>query len=263
MEENNTRNKIKKEDKKYLLKFIISFVAALILGALVGACGTGALNNLSQKGVEPMELLMDLKPSISVFSAYALVVFSVGMFIILSISISSHLKQLRKWDGENEEEYDRFDHALGMDLMFASIYMMGEFLLYGMAISSIDYLLEYSLLLFFFTLVAFMASLFGNMFLQKAVINNYKLLNPEKNGSVYDTKFQKKWYESCDEAEQKMIGRAAKKAFDVTGATCLILEVVLILMNMFLSVGLMAHVVVILICMISTISFQLEASKMQ
>ena len=34
-------------------------------------------------------------------------------------------------------------------------------------------------------------------------------INPEKQGSVYDTKFFEKWVDSCDESEQRQMGQAA------------------------------------------------------
>ncbi|MDY4515087.1 MAG: DUF3169 family protein [Lachnospiraceae bacterium] len=36
--------------------------------------------------------------------------------------------------------------------------------------------------------------------------------NPEKTASVYDTKFQKKWMDSCDEAEKILIREATIQA---------------------------------------------------
>ena len=36
-------------------------------------------------------------------------------------------------------------------------------------------------------------------------------MNPEKTASVYDMKFQKKWLETCDEAEKIIVGKCAFK----------------------------------------------------
>ena len=36
---------------------------------------------------------------------------------------------------------------------------------------------------------------------------------PEKKGNVFDVKFQKDWYESCDELEKLQIGNACYKTF--------------------------------------------------
>lgn len=52
---------------------------------------------------------------------------------------------------------------------------------------------------------------------------------PEKKTSVYDLKFQKKWMDSCDEAEKILIGKCAYKAFGKTNLTCVILAAVLAL----------------------------------
>lgn len=53
--------------------------------------------------------------------------------------------------------------------------------------------------------------------LQTVCIKSSKRLNPEKQGNVFDTRFQKDWYESCDEAEQKRIGDASYFTFKIMG----------------------------------------------
>lgn len=73
--------------------------------------------------------------------------------------------------------------------------------------------------------------------LQQKLVDLTKRLNPEKKGSVYDTKFQKKWYESCDEAERAIIGQCAFKAYQAMVRVCLGLWVVFALGGMFFNWG--------------------------
>ena len=49
--------------------------------------------------------------------------------------------------------------------------------------------------------------------LQYQIINYTKMLNPEKRGNVLETNFQKEWFESCDEAEKDLIGKAAYASY--------------------------------------------------
>lgn len=40
-----------------------------------------------------------------------------------------------------------------------------------------------------------------------------KTIHPEKRDNVFDTKFQKDWFQSCDEAEQQKIGQCSYFCF--------------------------------------------------
>ena len=58
----------------------------------------------------------------------------------------------------------------------------------------------------FLGLGAFLFILTGSTIFQQKLVDTTKRLNPEKHGSVYDTKFHEKWLASCDEAERAVIG---------------------------------------------------------
>lgn len=64
-------------------------------------------------------------------------------------------------------------------------------------------------------------------------------MNPEKRGSVYDTKFQKKWLESCDESERRQIGEASCRAYMVTTRVCIGLWLVLVMLSMVFEMSLL------------------------
>ena len=96
---------------------------------------------------------------------------------------------------------------------------------------------------------------------QQKIVDLTKKLYPEKRGSVYDVKFEKKWFESCDEAERTAIGQAAYHAYKATNMTCLLLWMVLVIGNMLFDFGLMPIAVVTLIWLISTVSYCLHAMK--
>lgn len=64
-------------------------------------------------------------------------------------------------------------------------------------------------------------------------------MNPEKKGSVYDTRFRKKWLESCDESERRQIGEASYQAYTVTNRVCLWLWMVLVILSLVFDIGLL------------------------
>lgn len=53
--------------------------------------------------------------------------------------------------------------------------------------------------------------------IQARIISATKKLFPEKRGDIFDFKFQKDWYESCDEAERQQIAQCSYQAFKVMG----------------------------------------------
>ena len=79
--------------------------------------------------------------------------------------------------------------------------------------------------------------MFFSIHLQRRVVDLTRRMNPEKKGSVYDMKFRKKWYDSCDEAERRRIGEASYAAYIATTYTSLGLWVVMALLNLFVPVG--------------------------
>ena len=101
--------------------------------------------------------------------------------------------------------------------------------------------------LFFGGLAAFLVDLFAPMVLQQKLVDLTKRLYPEKRGSVYDTKFQKKWYQSCDEAERLIIGQCAFQAYRAMTAACMALWVVFALGGMFFSWGFLPALAVCII----------------
>lgn len=79
---------------------------------------------------------------------------------------------------------------------------------------------------FFF--LSLILSYVGIIILQQKIVDLIKRINPEKQGSVYDMKFQKKWLDSCDKNEQRQIGQAAFHSFQAVNITCMTLWMALL-----------------------------------
>lgn len=50
-------------------------------------------------------------------------------------------------------------------------------------------------------------------------------------------KFQKKWLDTCDEAEKIIVGKCAFKAFNVTNSVCSILAIILAISALMFGIG--------------------------
>ena len=60
----------------------------------------------------------------------------------------------------------------------------------------------------------------------KTIIEKFeekKAINPEKQGNILDTDFNKVWMDSCDEYEKQMIWQCGFKAYNVAQTMCIIL----------------------------------------
>ena len=67
--------------------------------------------------------------------------------------------------------------------------------------------------------------------LQALTVKATKVIHPEKRGNVFDSKFQKDWYRSCDEAEQQQIGQCSYFSFRVMSTLFPIVMLVLFLLS--------------------------------
>ena len=111
--------------------------------------------------------------------------------------------------------------------------------------------------------LAFIVSIFLLVFAQQKIVDLTRKMNPEKQGSIYDTKFRKKWFESCDEAEQKQIGQAAYKAYNVVSTACPILWAALLMLSYaFHFELLMPTFVVCFIWLLLQVSYCLECIRL-
>lgn len=73
------------------------------------------------------------------------------------------------------------------------------------------------------SIAAFLGIMAEVVIIQQKSVDCVKIMNPEKTASVYDMKFQKKWLETCDEAEKIIVGKCAFKAFNITNSMCSVL----------------------------------------
>ena len=214
--ENNT---VKKDNRKALPKYLlILFVAAIFGGVLGFAAGWVGHDNLSEV------IATAVTDGLTAAAPWALLVTSV-----VSLAVSLWLYRSAKalftdWDGEDDDTMDRADEKLNWALLLAAAQFVLDMFFFDAALSAHNMTALWSALFF-------VVSVFVLVFAQQKLVDLTRKMNPEKQGSIYDTKFRKKWIESCDEAEQKQIGQAAYKAYNVVSAVCPILWAALLMLS--------------------------------
>lgn len=100
----------------------------------------------------------------------------------------------------------------------------------------------------------------GSMIIQAKVVNMYKEMNPEKQGSVYAMDFGKQWEKSCDEAEKIQIYKAAFKSYSFCNTFYIFLWLLCLFGNEIWHLGIMPATIVIIVWLIQFISYQAYAS---
>ncbi len=73
--------------------------------------------------------------------------------------------------------------------------------------------------------IFFVVLLAVELLVPKGIVDIEKKLNPEKQGNVFDFKFNEVWLSCCDEAQKLMTYQAAYKAFMDTNITCIVLYI--------------------------------------
>lgn len=251
-------NEIKKVNRKALPKFILIMLICLIVGGAVGFFSAKyGLNTLSGS----------MKAVGEIFGLY------IAPWLMLSIAIIEPVisiplyrkarKLLNTWDGEDDEVCDTAEGKLSIIIWLTGAALIISYFLIAASYSGgfAAFENEDFTLPFFIGIAAFFIILIETVIIQQKCIDAAKITNPEKTVSVYDMKFQKKWVDSCDEAEKIMIGKCAFKAYTVTNTVCTILAVVLAICALIFEIGFLPSLVVCIIWIINQSVYCKEAVK--
>ncbi len=251
-------NEIKKANRKALPKFILIMVICLLVGGSAGFCAAKyGLNTLAG----------GMKSAGAFFGTYIapwlMLMMAVIVPVVCVLVYRSAKKLLSSWDGENEEISDTIDKKLSIVVWVTSAASILSYFLIAASYSGgfEAFENEHYLVPFFIGIAAFFAIMIEAVVIQQKCVDAAKKTNPEKTASVYDPKFQKKWMDSCDEAEKIMIGKCALKAYAATNTVCLVLSVVLAICALVFGIGFLPSLAVCLIWIVNQSVYCKEALK--
>ena len=235
MKDNN--DAVRQENRKALPKFALIMAAALIVGGILGF----ALVFLNIENFADTLAAAGQFFTTKVAGWLLIALPFVELAACLPIYFGAK-RQLAGWDGEDETVSNEIEARLSVCIWITGMALIVSlFLLAGMIsgfVGSVGTEREVGPAMFFGGMAAFLVGGLGvTVVLQQKLVDITKRLNPEKRGSVYDVKFQKKWMESCDEAERLIIGQCAFKAYQAMSRTCMTLWVVFALGGMFFDWG--------------------------
>lgn len=219
--------KNKKSDKKIYITFIV--VMAVLYGAGYLA---GRLVARGEKSGNLEAVLKVLKNSFaSIMPPFYLVLAVVSLFVVcmLYLSCKKMYKTLQA-DSENNNLWDCLDDKLNQSLILSNVMSIMNIFFFGCVIWLVEFVSYgknggYEAVIVIADCIFFVVLLAVELLVPKGIVDIEKKLNPEKQGNVFDFKFNEVWLSCCDEAQKLMTYQAAYKAFMDTNITCIVLYI--------------------------------------
>lgn len=252
-----TINKIKKEDKNALGRFAVIILLSMIVGAIIGVGSVQAEKFVEKMAIEMTDFIRTIAP-------YGIFGITCIAMIFVVILMKKSRKLYQSWDGENEEQINQIEAYLSYTMWINSINMILVYFLFAAGLSSaleepykITAVIRACLLLggFILSVVCIILS-------QQRIVNFEKEINPEKSGSVYDVKFLDKWEKSCDEAERLLIYKSAYKSYRSVNMTCIVLWLFCTLGSFIWNIGLLPVAIVSIIWFVQVTSYCTETIRL-
>ena len=253
----------KKEDNSKLKGFTLMMAVCLIAGFIGGFVVAGAGD---------MDIFKDMAAVISgaikFISMYANFVLTIISVIAVFILCRQSRKLFAKWDGEDEAVSKAFEKKLSIAMIIVSIDTILLFVFMAIGIIRLVELKAmgkstFTTVSIFIYFMGIVGTLLFTVIAQQKIINLTKEMNPEKKGSIFDTKFQKKWFESCDEMEKQQIFEASYASYKAVNTTCMALLIILLVGAEVVDIGVMPICIVGIIWIVSMLSYFIKCLKFE
>ena len=247
--------KQKSENQKAFPRFLGILVVASLIGGVLGGLSSVAgyfWEDHTAFGAAFAHLLGAASPWAMV--ACAAVLLGLGLYQYRKSDTAFH-----GWDGEDEDVMQQAEERLSWTLLLDSLTVIASFFFFNAGIVYLPQEVDSAMIPL---LAIFLVVIALSILLQQKTVDLTKEINPEKRGSVYDMKFQERWWESCDEAERRQIGQASYKAYTTLNKFCPYCWGVLFLGNMIFHYGILPSTVVLLVWAVLTVSYTREAIRL-
>lgn len=253
----------KKEDKKALKVFIWLIPLGFALGILVGI-GSSYIREVWN--VEWMKGIEKAGSIIGVHGGYVVITILMVAAVLL---YRKSRKEYAGWDGEDEEVYNRIETRLSYVSWFAHLIVIFSyfFMATGAYVNLGDKgrmhaLMDTSFSGWMFSVLLVLGTMIygvvASLLLQQKTINLEKEMNPEKCGSIYDMHFNKKWMESCDEAEKFITYKSSYMAMRAGNYTCIGLWLVCLVGMLMFDMGILPLCMVLVVWLVQTTTYSLR-----
>lgn len=249
------RQENRQEDNKVKGKFVVIMILSMFLGGIFGASGVKIVRYMREQQWDFTVLGQNLTFLWSLAGRYLMLFLDLIFFPVMILLFKKHKKEVLAWDGEDEVRLDALERKLGMDMGIPTILTLLNMFFYGVGFYGMVYLEKKESPIFLLDLMLLLGGMLFLIFHQKNVINFIKELNPEKKGSIFDMRFNKKWFASCDEAERQKIGATCYATYRVMSLVYIFLTAALTLAGFFLPIGILPLTIVCLLWLTQTITY--------
>lgn len=239
---------VKRDNRKALPLFLLVTVLGGAIGAFVGFFGSMAV----KRGMLDL-LWTGLDQMMAIITPWAIPVSSAALLLPGFLILRAARKRYAAWDEEQEDALEDMERWLTYPLLLSTLATLLDFFFL-----SASFLYTAPL----WNALFFLLSLGCIMVLQQKTVDLTRRINPEKQGSIYDLKFKKKWLDSCDEAERAQMGQAALHAFRAVSVACPILWCALTLLTFVTEIGLLPVFTITLVWGICQLSYLLACIRL-
>lgn len=202
------------------VKFVLMILASMVVG---GVLGFGVIwfgmDGLTADMVEKLENSLAL--GVPVVQALAI--------LVCSLTAASYMKRARRFaaalDAGDEDQAEPALQAADTAINLLEMQQMLVMFLLPLSLTQVGLSLLASSVL---VVVSMPLVILG----QGRIVDFIRRINPEKRGDVRDLKFNKEWYNSCDEAERQKIGRASYRTVLATQMVLVALLVVVVIVRL-------------------------------
>lgn len=252
-----------KEDKKAFKKFLFVLFISVIVGFIIGFFSAFI------KDIWTIEASEGIKRIGRVFAVYGGYIITVVLLFVSMILYRKSRKEFLAWDGEDEEIENKIELWMSYVSWFSQLIMIFSYFFLGtgayVQLGNKEVMKEMLdtnfvgwILNLILVLGSMLFSLVVSMYLQQKVVNFTKELNPEKQGSVYDLNFGKKWWSSFDEAEKFVTYKSSYSAMKATSYVCMGLWLFCLIGMIFFDFGVLPLIMVLVIWLVQTSAYCLK-----
>lgn len=243
------------ENRRALPKFFVTMALSLLGGGVLGF----VIGCSRVFGLEAAALAEGLGAVLSAATPWGIPATSVLTLGSAFLLYRSAARKYAAWGGGDEDETsESVDVLLSWTLLLSAVQLLlNLFFLAAFCVYHLDGDIDGLTLVGVFLLSCGLV-----IFAQQKAVDLERRMNPEKHGSVYDSKFQKKWLDSCDESERRQIGQACYRAYMVTTRLCLGLWLVLVVLSMVFEMSLLPVFILLLVWGVMQVTYTLECIRL-
>lgn len=191
----NKQTQAPKARKGVYIKFTLLMIASTLTGAFISIFLFGREDGL-------LQLTRRVSDGLILAGPWLLAAGLVPCAVAHGLYRSA-LKAAARAD-EDDDAFETANRRLSLSMAFSAVVMPWMMLTICLALPSVDVLANNAFVVAVVPLL--LVEIAWSYGLQAVVVRAMQRLAPEKRGNVFDLRFQKDWYASCDEAERQRIG---------------------------------------------------------